>query len=320
MSKSYRDSKIYVAGHRGLVGSAICRALKRHNYTPPLARTHAELDLADQKTTEAFFANERPEVVILAAAKVGGIGANSTYPVEFLLENLRIQNNVISAAANFGVQKLVFLGSSCIYPKSARYPLTEDQLLTGAFEPTNEAYALAKVSGIKLCEYYSKQYGKNFISLQPTNLYGPNDFYDFDKSHVIPAMLLKFLAAKKESSSSVRLWGSGSVYREFLHSDDLAEAILTALENYDNSELMNVGSGEELKISELAEAVREVTGFAGKIEWDQSKPDGVYRKALDSSRIQALGWKPKLGLKEGLQSVLDEASSKLDKIKLQTTA
>ncbi len=301
------ESKIFVAGHRGLVGSALCRALEQRGYSRILKRTRAELDLQELQQVRSFFERERPDFVILAAAKVGGIGANSTYPVEFLLENLSIQNNVIATSAATGVKKLVFLGSSCIYPRSARYPLTEDQLLAGPFESTNEAYALAKVAGIKLCQAYAREYGKDFISLMPTNLYGPNDQYHLHDSHVIPAMFLKFLLAKKQGQPAVTLWGTGTPLREFLHSDDLASAVVFCLEKYDNPTQINVGSGQEVSIRELAELVAEVCGYQGRLEWDRSKPDGVARKLMDSSRIRALGWQPQVSLREGLRSVLKDA-------------
>ncbi|MDB5037085.1 MAG: fcl, partial [Bacteriovoracaceae bacterium] len=241
----------------------------------------------------------------------GGIGANSTYPVEFLLENLRIQNNVISAAAEFAAKKLVFLGSSCIYPKNARYPLTEDQFLTGPFEPTNEAYAIAKAVGVKLCEAYYKQYGKNFVSVMPTNLYGPNDYYHLENSHVIPAMMLKILKAKKDGRESVTLWGTGKPLREFLHSDDLAEAIYLCLEKHNAIELMNIGSGEEISTFDLAKLISKVCGYKGEIKWDTTKPDGIARKIMDSKKMTALGWKAKISLEEGLRSIITEAEGKL---------
>jgi GDP-L-fucose synthase len=306
-----KNSKIFVAGHNGLVGSAIVRCLERHGFTHILKQTRLELDLKETDRVRHFFETEKPEYVILAAAKVGGIGANSTYPVEFLLENLRIQNNVISCSAEFGVRKLVFLGSSCIYPKNARYPLTEDQFLTGAFEPTNEAYALAKSVGIKLCEFYHKQYGKNFISLMPTNLYGPNDYYHLENSHVIPAVMLKVLKAKKENKKSVKLWGTGKPYREFLHSDDLAEAILLCLQKYNEPELINIGSGQEITIEELSRKIIQVCGYTGTIEWDDSKPDGIVRKIMDSNKIRKLGWNPKISLEIGLKSIVEEAAKEL---------
>ena len=305
------DQKIFVAGHRGLVGSAIVRALGRFGHKAVITRSRSELDLRDSAAVRSFFKYERPDHVILAAAKVGGIGANSAYPVEFLLENLQIQNAVISAAGESDVRKFVFLGSSCIYPRNARYPLTEDQLLTSSFEPTNEAYALAKVAGIKLCEYYSREYKRDFISVMPTNLYGPNDYYHFENSHVIPAMLLKVLKAKKEDLKSVTLWGTGSPKREFLHSDDLAEAILLCLERYSSPDPINIGSQEEIAIGDLAQRVCDACDFTGAIRWDHSRPDGVMRKVMDSSKIRALGWKPTRRLDVELRKIVGEAQQKL---------
>jgi GDP-L-fucose synthase len=302
--------KIFVAGHKGLVGSAVVRALVRQNSFDVLSRTKSELDLRSQPAVNEFFQAQKPQFVVLAAAKVGGIGANSTYPVEFLLENLQIQNNVISAAANHGVQKLVFLGSSCIYPKHARYPLTEDQLLTGPFEPTNEAYALAKVAGIKLCQAYAKQYQKNFISLMPTNMYGPNDYYHLENSHVIPAMILKVLKALSLGENKVTFWGSGKPLREFLHADDLADAILLCLEKYNSADLINVGSGIEMSIAEIAQTVCDACEFKGQILWDQSKPDGIARKVMDSSRIRSLGWEPKRKMQDELKAIVQEVRAK----------
>ena len=307
-----QNSRIFVAGHRGLVGSAVVRTLEQKGFKNILCRNRQELDLRDTAAVRNFFLKEQPEFVVLAAAKVGGIGANSTYPVEFLLENLQIQNNVISSAAETGVKKLVFLGSSCIYPKTAAMPLTEDQLLTGPFESTNEAYALAKVTGIKLCEAYAKQYRKNFISLQPTNLYGPNDYYDLENSHVIPAMILKVMNAKKSGAKAVTFWGTGTPRREFLHSDDLAAAIFLCLEKYDSPELINVGSGEEVTISELARMICAVCGFHGEIVWDKSKPDGIMRKIVNSEKLKSMGWQPKINLKSGLERIVSEDSKRLD--------
>lgn len=306
-----KDSKVFVAGHNGLVGSAIVRCLEKHGFKNILKRTREEVDLRNADKASQMFEKERPEYVVLAAAKVGGIGANSTYPVEFLLENLSIQNNVISNAARFGTKKLIFLGSSCIYPKQARYPLTEDQFLNGPFEPSNEAYAIAKTVGIKLCEYYSRQYGKNFISLMPTNLYGPNDYYHLENSHVIPAMMMKILRAKKDGQKSVQLWGSGKPFREFLHSDDLAEAVLVCLEKYNDIKLINIGAGQEISICSLSQVIARVCEYSGLIEWDSSKPDGVERKIMDSSKISKLGWVPKISLEDGLRSILSEAERKL---------
>lgn len=302
-------SRVFVAGHRGLVGSAVCRALEARGFKNVITRSRQELDLRDEQRVREFFKNERPEFVVLAAARVGGIGANSREPVQFLEENLRIQLNVISSAAESHVEKLVFLGSSCIYPKEARYPLTEDQLLTGPFEPTNEAYALAKVVGLKHCQYYAQQYGKKFISLMPTNLYGPNDYYDEERSHVIPAMLVKVLKAQRENLKSVTFWGSGKPMREFLHSDDLAEAVLFSIENYESETLLNVGSGEEISIKDLALLIKDVSGFEGEIVWDQSKPDGMLRKPIDSSAIRSLGWTPRRSLRKGLEEAWRELSA-----------
>lgn len=304
-----RNAKIFVAGHRGLVGSSVTRHLKSLGNNEVLTKLRSELDLRNAVATEEFFKTNRPDIVILAAARVGGIGANTRYPVEFLLENLQIQANVISSAANFGVKKLVFLGSSCIYPRDSKQPMTEDQLLTSAFEPTNEPYALAKVTGIKLCQAYKREYQKNFISLMPTNMYGPNDYYDLYNSHVIPAMLLKVMIAKIENRSSVTLWGSGRAYREFLHADDLARAIVSCIENYDDEAPINVGSGREIQIVELAELICRACNYKGKIEWDSAMPDGMHRKLLENSKITSLGWKPKIDLEEGLKTVLVDAEA-----------
>lgn len=308
------ETRIYVAGHRGLAGSAVTRALEARGCKNLILRTHKELDLKDFSKVDSLFRETSPEIVVLAAARVGGIGANSTMPVEFLLDNLQIQNNVISSAAKYNTQKLVFLGSSCIYPKNARYPLTEDQLLTSPLEPTNEAYAIAKIAGIKLCQAYSKQYQKTFISLMPTNMYGPNDYYDFEKSHVIPAMILKVLRAKREKSKFITFWGSGSPLREFMHSDDLAEAIMVCIERYESPELLNIGSGFEISIRDLARLVVEAAGFEGEIRWDSSKPDGTMRKVLDSSRMQALGWKAKKDIHVELKKVIQEVDARYESI------
>ncbi len=304
------QSRFFIAGHKGLVGSACVRALKDRGFENVLCRDRKELDLREQGAVRKFFESECPDYVIFAAGKVGGVGANSTFPVEFLLENLQIQNNLIPAAADFGVKKLIFLGSSCIYPREAKYPLTEDQLLSGPFEPTNEAYALAKVAGIKLCQYYAKQYQMNFISLMPTNLYGPNDTYNLEESHVMPAMILKILKAKKQGQSSVTFWGSGKPLREFLHAEDLADAILLCLEKYNSPEIINVGSGYEVSIQTLAETVCKACDFKGEIHWDTSRPDGIFRKVLDSSKIKALGWRPKRQMAVELQKIAKEVAER----------
>ncbi len=296
-----RDESFFVAGHRGLVGSALVRALERRNPRCILTRTRAELDLSHAEAVRAFFDERRPAYVILAAAKVGGILANRDAPVEFLLENLKIQNHVIEAAHDFGVTKLLFLGSSCIYPKFAPQPIREDSLLTGALEPTNEAYALAKIAGLKLCEAYQREYGDRFISAMPTNLYGPNDNFDLTSSHVLPALLRKFHEAKQSGAPSVPIWGSGKPYREFLHVDDLAEACLFLMERYEGTEPVNVGVGEDVTIRELAETIRLVVGYPGELEFDPSKPDGAPRKRLDVSKLTALGWRASIPLEQGIR-------------------
>lgn len=295
-----KDETIFVAGHRGMVGSAVFRALQRKGFSKVLGRTRAELDLLDRGAVRAFFEAENPSVVVAAAAKVGGILANSEQPVEFLLQNLAIQNNLIEASADFGARKLLFLGSSCIYPKMAPQPITEDSLLTGPLEPTNDAYAIAKIAGIKLCQAYARQYGRNFISAMPTNLYGPHDNYDLHNSHVLPALIRKVHDAKKTGTKSITVWGTGTPRREFLHTDDLADACLFLLDRYDAPGLINVGCGEDVTIRELAETVCDVIGFPGNLEFDTSKPDGTPRKLLDISRIKALGWAPKIPLREGI--------------------
>jgi len=297
--------KIFVAGHRGMVGSAICRRLEAGGYVQTMVRTRQELDLMDRAAVRAFFEQEKPSVVVDAAARVGGIVANNTYPVEFLLHNLTIQNNLIEAAADFGVEKLLFLGSSCIYPKLAPQPLPEESLLTGLLEPTNEAYAIAKIAGIRLCQYYARQYGKNFLSAMPTNLYGPNDNFDLKISHVLPALIRKVHEAKTSGAGSVLVWGSGNPRREFLHADDLADACVFLLETYDSPEILNIGCGEDITIRELAETICEVVGFGGELVFDASKPDGTPRKLLDVSRMTALGWKPKIPLRAGIQSAYE---------------
>ena len=294
------DSKIFVAGHRGMVGSAIVRALARQGFTRILTRPRAELDLLDRSAVRAFFEKERPEFVIDAAARVGGIVANFEKPVEFLLENLTLQNNIIEAAADFGCAKLLFLGSSCIYPKLAPQPIREDALLTGPLEPTNEAYAIAKIAGIKLCQAYAREYGKTFLSAMPTNLYGPHDNFDLHTSHVLPALIRKVHEAKKSGAPEVSVWGTGTPRREFLHADDLADACVFLLKNHDSPELINIGSGEDTTIRALAELVCEVLGYDGSLAFDSTKPDGTPRKLMDSSRLFALGWKPKIPLREGI--------------------
>jgi GDP-L-fucose synthase len=298
--------KIYIAGHRGMVGSAILRALQAQGYSNFLLRTSSELDLRNQQAVADFFAKEKPDYVFLAAAKVGGIIANNTFRGDFIYENLMIQNNVIHQAYVNQVKKLMFLGSSCIYPKMAPQPLKEDYLLTGLLEPTNEPYAIAKIAGIKMCDGYREQYGCNFISVMPTNLYGPNDNYDLKNSHVLPAMLRKFITAKRNGDSSVTIWGTGSPKREFLHANDLAEACLFLMENYNDSGLVNIGIGDDISILDLAHLVKKVVGFEGQILTDTTKPDGTPRKLMDVSKLTELGWKAKINLEEGIQKVFEE--------------
>ena len=295
-----KDAKIYIAGHRGMVGSAIHRKLQQEGYTNFVVRTSKELDLRNQQAVADFFEAEKPDYVFLAAAKVGGIVANNTYRADFLYENLAIQNNVIHSAYSAGVKKLMFLGSSCIYPKLAPQPLKEEYLLSGFLEPTNEPYAIAKIAGIKMCEAYRAQYGCDFISAMPTNLYGPNDNYDLQNSHVLPAMIRKFHEAKTNGTPSVTLWGTGSPMREFLHADDLAAACLYLMENYSEPELVNVGTGTDVTIKELAETVKEVVGFEGELIWDTSKPDGTPRKLMDVSKLHAAGWQHTIELADGI--------------------
>jgi GDP-L-fucose synthase len=296
------NAAIFVAGHRGMVGAAIVRLLRARGFTNLLLRTRAELDLCDARAVNSFYEKYRPDYVLVAAAKVGGIGANAAQPVEFLSENLQIELNLINGAHAAKVKKLLFLGSSCIYPKLAPQPMKEDALLTGSLEPTNEPYALAKICGIKLCQAYAKQYGANFISAMPTNLYGPEDNFDLQTSHVLPALIHKFHLAKEKAQPSVTLWGTGSPYREFLHVDDLAEACLFLMETYDSPELINVGCGHDITIRDLAQLVAKVVGYSGQIEWDTTKPDGPPRKLLDVSKLNQLGWKAKIPLEEGIQS------------------
>ena len=311
MSSSEVESpiKIFVAGHRGMVGSAIVRHLQSKGISNIITRTRAELDLTDQQAVDAFFENEKPQQVYLAAAKVGGIHANNTYRAQFLYENLIMEANVIHAAWKHDVDKLLFLGSSCIYPKLAPQPLEEDALLTGPLEATNEPYAIAKIAGIKLCETYRHQYGANFISAMPTNLYGPGDNYDLETSHVLPALLRKIHTAKVNGHPSVPLWGTGSPKREFLHVDDLAEACLHLMDTYNGEEWVNVGTGEDLSIKSLAELICDIVGYTGALDWDTSKPDGTPRKLMNVDRINGLGWKASIGLREGIERVYAEVKS-----------
>ena len=297
-----KHSRIFVAGHRGLVGSAIVRRLQADGHSNLLLRSKTELDLRDQAAVERFFVAERPELVILAAAKVGGIHANNTYPADFLRDNLQIQSNVIDASYRHGVRKLLFLGSSCIYPKLAPQPMPESCLLTGALEPTNQWYAIAKIAGLKMCEAYRLQYGFNAICAMPTNLYGPGDNFDLENSHVLPALLRKFHEAKRRGGEEVVVWGTGTPRREFLHVDDLADACLFLLERYDAAEPVNVGWGEDISIRELAELIGTAVGFAGRLHFDVSKPDGTPRKLLDVQRLRALGWAPRIRLREGVEA------------------
>ena len=299
-------SKIYIAGHRGMVGSSILRALKAKGYSNFLLKTSVELDLRNQQAVADFFAHEKPDYVFLAAAKVGGIVANNTYRADFIYENMMIQFNVIHQAYLNGVKKLLFLGSSCIYPKLAPQPLKEEYLLTGLLEPTNEPYAIAKIAGIKMCDAYREQYGCNFISVMPTNLYGPNDNYDLNNSHVLPALLRKFITAKNNVDAAVTIWGTGSPLREFLHADDLAAACLFLMETHNESGLVNIGVGEDVSILDLAKMVKQIVGFEGDIITDTTKPDGTPRKLMDVSKLTNLGWKASISLEEGINKVYQE--------------
>ena len=296
-----RSKKIYVAGHRGLVGSALVRKLEKEGFTNIITRTHAELDLTRQTDVEEFFETEKPDYVILAAAKVGGIHANNTYPADFIMKNLQIECNVIDAAYKNNVQKLLFLGSSCIYPRECPQPIKEEYLLSDYLEKTNEAYALAKIAGLKMCAYYNKQYGTNYISVMPCNLYGINDNFSLENSHVLPALMRKFHEAKIKEEPTVTVWGSGKPLREFLNVDDLADACLFLMDNYEGDDFFNVGYGEEVTIMDLALLIKKVVGFEGELVMDASKPDGTMRKLTDISRIKALGWEPKITLEEGLK-------------------
>ncbi len=295
-----KSDKIFVAGHRGMVGSALVRRLEAEGFTNVLKRDRSQLDLTDESAVAKFFADEPPDVVVVAAAKVGGIKTNNEYPVEFLLENLRIQNNIIRSAFEAGVRKLLFLGSSCIYPKFAPQPIPETALLTGPLEPTNEAYAIAKIAGIKLCQAYAREYGATFISVMPTNLYGPNDSFDLETSHVLPALLRKAHDAKTRNENKLIVWGTGKPRREFLHVDDLASACLLLLEKYDSPEIVNIGCGEDITVRELAELICDVVGFNGELVWDATKPDGTPRKLLDITKIRALSWQPTIPLRQGI--------------------
>jgi GDP-L-fucose synthase len=304
-----KKDKIYVAGHRGMVGSAIVRKLQQEGFDNLVLRTSAELDLRSQEATETFFREYKPDYVFLAAAKVGGIVANNTYRAEFLYDNLMIQNNVIHSSYKHSVTKLLFLGSSCIYPKFAEQPIKEDYLLTGILENTNEPYAIAKIAGLKLCEAYRSQYGCNFISAMPTNLYGPNDNYDLNNSHVLPALLRKMIVAKRDQQPAVEIWGSGTPRREFLHVDDLADACFFLMQEYDGTEWMNIGVGEDVSIKELAELIKDIVGYEGELQFNTSKPDGTPRKLLDVSKLQNRGWKSKIGLRNGIEQVYEEVKS-----------
>ncbi|ULQ56272.1 GDP-L-fucose synthase [Flavihumibacter rivuli] len=306
-----KSARIYIAGHRGMVGSAIHRKLLSEGFTNIITRTSSELDLRNQQAVKDFFAAEKPDYVFLAAAKVGGILANNTYRGEFLYDNLMIQNNIIHSAYENGVKKLLFLGSSCIYPKLAPQPLKEEYLLTGELEPTNEPYAIAKIAGIKLCDAYRSQYGCDFISVMPTNLYGPNDNYDLNKSHVLPALIRKFHEAKKNNAPSVVMWGTGTPRREFLHADDLADACYFLMQHYSEPGLVNIGVGDDIPIKDLALLVKKIVGYEGEIEHDLSKPDGTPRKLMDVSKLHSLGWKHRISLEEGIRAVYEEVKGKL---------
>jgi GDP-L-fucose synthase len=301
-----RDARIYVAGHRGLVGSAIWRELQRRGFTALIGRTHAELDLLDGAAVRKFYAQEKPEYVVDAAAKVGGILANDQHPAEFLFQNLQIQSNLIHEAHQAGVRKLLFLGSSCIYPRLAPQPMKEEYLLSGPLEPTNQWYAVAKIAGIKMCQAYRRQYGCDFISAMPTNMYGPNDNYDLQNSHVLPALIRKFHEAKAANAPTVTCWGTGSPLRDFLYADDLARACVFLLENYSEEQFINIGAGKEVSVQELTETVKRVIGFAGEIVWDTTKPDGMPRKLMDSSRLLALGWRPQVDLESGIRLAYED--------------
>lgn len=313
-----KNAKIYIAGHRGMVGSAILRRLQKEGFTNFALRTSKELDLRDQQAVRTFFEKEQPEYVFLAAAKVGGIHANNTYKAEFLFDNLMIECNIIHQSYLNGVRKLAFLGSSCIYPKFAPQPMKEDALLTGSLEPTNEPYAIAKIAGIKLCQAYRDQYGCNYISLMPTNLYGPNDNYDLQNAHVLPALIRKFYEAKVEGKKSVEVWGTGAPKREFLHVDDLADASYFLMENYNEPGIVNVGTGTDLTIRELAEMVKEAVGFTGELVFNTDKPDGTPRKLMDTSKLTSMGWSPGISLQDGVRNVTHAYASERERKSKET--
>ena len=310
-----KDIKIYVVGHRGMVGSAIVRNLKNKGYSDIVGKTHKELDLTNQDDVEKFFRNQRPKIVILAAAKVGGIGANMKFPSEFLMENLQIQCNVIKSAFDNKVEKLVFLGSSCIYPKDALQPLKEEYLMSGYLEPTNEGYALAKITGLKLCEFYNKQYGVNFISVMPCNLYGVQDNFDLKTAHVIPSLVRKIHEAKVNNISSVEIWGSGNQYRELMYVDDMADATVFLMENYNKSNFINIGTGKDKTIREIVEIIKDIVEYTGELRFDTSKPDGMFRKVLDVSRLNDLNWKYKTEFEDGIKLTYDWYLNDINEVK-----
>lgn len=300
-----KNSKIYIAGHSGLVGNAIFGLLKSKGYTNLIVATHSELDLEDEKAVSKFFEKSKPEYVFQCAALVGGIMENKSRPAEFIFRNLKIQNNIIESSRQYNVKKLLFMGSSCIYPRLSKQPIKEEYFMTGKLEPTNEAYAVAKIAGISMCQSYRTQYGCNFISVMPTNIYGPGDCLDTRKAHVIPALMKKFIEAKKENRNELVLWGTGKAKREFLHTKDLAEASLFLMQNYDSGEIINIGTGEDISIKKLAETIAKIAGYSGKIKWDTSKPDGMPRKLLDVKKLNTLGWKYSIGLEDGLKQTYD---------------
>ena len=309
-----RDSRIYIAGHAGLVGSAIVRALQAGGYKNLITRSHAELDLRDGRAVETFFEKEKPEYVFDAAAKVGGIVANNTLPADFIYQNLAIQNNVIYSCYKFGVKKMVFLGSSCVYPKDAPQPMREEYLLTGPFEPTNKAYAVAKVAGITMCQSFNKQYGTKFVSVMPSNTYGPNDHYDLQMAHVLPAFIRKFFEAKTQKKEEVLNWGTGAPLREFIHVDDVASGCVFLMEHDAEYDLFNLGSEVEISIKELAELIKKISGYEGRLVWDAAKPDGMMRKVMNMDRLHSMGWKNKIGLEEGIRSAYEWYASHYDGI------